>query len=302
METIHDCPLLGTGSAENSQSNLRDFGGFEVLTEVTCAAVKVNRGFEGTYHLHLQGKGVCQLRNQSMKQAPGRANSVWKTQNLYRLCLLIPASCWLFPCLTLRPWIWKPYAHPKHRSTFIELHGVTSQLIDHWRSRCKGRILWPTPYTYIHTYITAACFMPISCLTYYLTLKMEAIPPSETSVDKALQHSCLLHTGFLLRLLFDPEDEDDMSLRNVSFHRTTWNYIPEGSDLNYQDRSFPQSKSLYKKLTRIVGDYPKYSIIGRFDNTVQCDSNIHLFECLYMFRSSYDYLQKAQHVEETTIT
>jgi hypothetical protein len=25
--------------------------------------------------------------------------------------------------------------------------------IDHWRSRCKGRILWPTPHTYIHTYI-----------------------------------------------------------------------------------------------------------------------------------------------------
>jgi hypothetical protein len=25
--------------------------------------------------------------------------------------------------------------------------------IDHWRSRCKGWILWPTPYTYIHTYI-----------------------------------------------------------------------------------------------------------------------------------------------------
>jgi hypothetical protein len=25
--------------------------------------------------------------------------------------------------------------------------------IDHWRSRCKGCILWPTPYTYIHTYI-----------------------------------------------------------------------------------------------------------------------------------------------------
>jgi hypothetical protein len=25
--------------------------------------------------------------------------------------------------------------------------------IDHWRSRCKGWILRPTPYTYIHTYI-----------------------------------------------------------------------------------------------------------------------------------------------------
>jgi hypothetical protein len=25
--------------------------------------------------------------------------------------------------------------------------------IDHWKSRCKGWILWPTPYTYIHTYL-----------------------------------------------------------------------------------------------------------------------------------------------------
>jgi hypothetical protein len=24
-------------------------------------------------------------------------------------------------------------------------------IIDHWKSRCKGRILWPTPHTYIHT-------------------------------------------------------------------------------------------------------------------------------------------------------
>jgi hypothetical protein len=30
--------------------------------------------------------------------------------------------------------------------------------IDHWRSRCKGWILWPTPYTYIHTYITYCLF------------------------------------------------------------------------------------------------------------------------------------------------
>jgi hypothetical protein len=26
-------------------------------------------------------------------------------------------------------------------------------VIDHWRPRCKGRISWPTHYTYIHTYI-----------------------------------------------------------------------------------------------------------------------------------------------------
>jgi hypothetical protein len=25
-------------------------------------------------------------------------------------------------------------------------------IIDHWRSHCKGRILWPNPYTHIYTY------------------------------------------------------------------------------------------------------------------------------------------------------
>jgi hypothetical protein len=40
-----------------------------------------------------------------------------------------------------------------------------------------------------------------------------------------------------------------------------------------------------------------------FYNTVPCDSNIYLYECPYMFRSSYDRFQKAQpQDEETTVT
>jgi hypothetical protein len=39
-----------------------------------------------------------------------------------------------------------------------------------------------------------------------------------------------------------------------------------------------------------------------FDNAVECDLNIYLHECPYMFRSKYDHPQKAQHVEETTTT
>jgi hypothetical protein len=34
--------------------------------------------------------------------------------------------------------------------------------IDHWRSRCKGWILWPAPYTYIHT---LACLRKLHGLT-----------------------------------------------------------------------------------------------------------------------------------------
>jgi hypothetical protein len=44
-----------------------------------------------------------------------------------------------------------------------------------------------------------------------------------------------------------------------------------------------------------------HNIVEGFYNTVQCDSIIHFY--VYMFRSSYDHLQKAQQlVEETTIT
>jgi hypothetical protein len=38
----------------------------------------------------------------------------------------------------------------------------------------------------------------------------------------------LLYTVFLIGLLFDPDDGDDVFLRkSVDFHRTKWCYIPE---------------------------------------------------------------------------
>jgi hypothetical protein len=41
-------------------------------------------------------------------------------------------------------------------------------------------------------------------------------------------------TGFLLGLLFEPEDEDSAYLRNVGdVYRTTGNYVPEDSILQY---------------------------------------------------------------------
>jgi hypothetical protein len=36
----------------------------------------------------------------------------------------------------------------------------------------------------------------------------------------------MLHAGFLLGLLFDPEYENCMFLRNKDFHQTAWRYIP----------------------------------------------------------------------------
>lgn len=46
-----------------------------------------------------------------------------------------------------------------------------------------------------------------------------------------------------------------------------------------------------------------FSIREWFDHTIQCDSNIYLYVYLYMFRSSYENLQKAQrHAEEASVT
>jgi hypothetical protein len=52
--------------------------------------------------------------------------------------------------------LWRPHIQSR---TLHSRCGINKGLIKrgstiyHWRSRCKGWILWPTPYTYIHTYI-----------------------------------------------------------------------------------------------------------------------------------------------------
>jgi hypothetical protein len=62
------------------------------------------------------------------------------------------------PVLYGTKWLlWRPH---KQSPTFHSKYRINKMLIkrgsttDHWRSRCKGRILWPTLiHTYIHTYI-----------------------------------------------------------------------------------------------------------------------------------------------------
>jgi hypothetical protein len=60
--------------------------------------------------------------------------------------------------------IWRQYVDMKWWHSFIRLQSPTTNsrcrinkglikresIIDHWRWRCKGLILWPTPYKYIH--------------------------------------------------------------------------------------------------------------------------------------------------------
>jgi hypothetical protein len=56
---------------------------------------------------------------------------------------------------------------------------------------------------------------------------------------------CLLHTSFLLGLLFNREDGGDMLLQNISLlERTTWHYIPAGR------RTLQCTKGCEKLLTR----------------------------------------------------
>jgi hypothetical protein len=60
--------------------------------------------------------------------------------------------------------------------------------------------------------LPATCFTLVSSLNCSLILKMEAIYSSETSLDFQWTSSVsyLLHAGFLLDLLIDPEDGGDM--------------------------------------------------------------------------------------------
>jgi hypothetical protein len=56
------------------------------------------------------------------------------------------------------------------------------------------------------------CSLLLYCLSYSLTLKMRAICSSKMLFQVA---SRLLHTGFLLGLIFDPEDGGNMLHQNV---------------------------------------------------------------------------------------
>jgi hypothetical protein len=55
-----------------------------------------------------------------------RKKSLQET-NMKLTCYLIPSCCFL-AWLTLWPWRWRQYVPPKHKLTFIELHGNTSQM------------------------------------------------------------------------------------------------------------------------------------------------------------------------------
>jgi hypothetical protein len=69
-----------------------------------CSALKVNRRFRGTCHLHLQGRGMRQAET-SMKQ--------------------VGSSAWLI----LRPWRLRWHIPVKRWFTFSELHAVMSYKI-----------------------------------------------------------------------------------------------------------------------------------------------------------------------------
>jgi hypothetical protein len=95
-----------------------------------------------------------------------RWSNLWKVPRRRRISHTYPMWLWghsLFKIsspgpvlygtkwLLWRPHNWDPTFYPKCRINIgLIKRGST---IDHWRSRCRGRISWPTPYTYIHTYI-----------------------------------------------------------------------------------------------------------------------------------------------------
>jgi hypothetical protein len=85
-------------------------------------------------------------------------------------------------------------------------------------------------------------FTLVSFSTYFLTLKMEAIYSSETSVDFSLLATCF-HTGFLLGLFVDLEDGGDAPpkrrLTLACFHTGIllglFFYLEDGGDMFLRD-------------------------------------------------------------------
>jgi hypothetical protein len=70
--------------------------------------------------------------------------------------------------LLWRPHIQSPTLHSRCGiNKGLIKRGIT---IDHWRSQCKGWILWPTPYTYIHTYIHTYIYFCIPVIGVFVIL------------------------------------------------------------------------------------------------------------------------------------
>jgi hypothetical protein len=97
-------------------------GAVTVVTGMWCYEIRleVHRSFGGTYFPCVKGRAPRHVWNQregegKLPNAVSPFFKVWRT---------------------------------------TEIHGVTFPEIElfFWRSRCKGRIFWPTPHTYIHTY------------------------------------------------------------------------------------------------------------------------------------------------------
>jgi hypothetical protein len=78
---------------------------FLVYTVTSCSPMKVNRRFQGTYRLRLQGCGVSQARNQ---------HEAVRNQSLL-------ASYWFLGWPALPSWRWSWYVPPKRRLTFTSL-------------------------------------------------------------------------------------------------------------------------------------------------------------------------------------
>jgi hypothetical protein len=98
-----------TLAAEGRRDDKEKFEEFYFLLYNVLKSSESQPTFRRIYRLHLQGQKVNQAINQ------------------YEAGSKQSASCWFFPCLTLRPWRWWRHIAPKHWLTFTSLHGVISQ-------------------------------------------------------------------------------------------------------------------------------------------------------------------------------
>jgi hypothetical protein len=111
------------------------------------SAMQLQTGFFKYYHWAGQCNGNLHSGGAWSKYLPGH----WLLWQRFPVVLSVPiGKCW--HNASIRPWLLLSKSFSIHQLSF------QTSTMDHWRSRCKGWILWPTPHSFIHTYINYISF------------------------------------------------------------------------------------------------------------------------------------------------
>jgi hypothetical protein len=149
--------------------------------------------------------GRTTYRTLSPKRAPFQIGVDWwshlrKVPGRRRISHTHPVCLWgCSPCKISLPgpifygtkWLlWRPHIQspPLHSRCGINKGLIKrGSKIDHWRSRCKGWILWPTPYLYIHTYTNYHIYLIIALCGQKMSLNLHEVVVQPITCEVALR-------------------------------------------------------------------------------------------------------------------